>query len=187
MDATVVPVEIHHPTDSNLLLDAVRELHRVLRHVETASGFTAYHRHLKRAKRRAMEILHLAPQAAARLLPRAAPVHRGDAGLRDLRAGPSRVRGRHARAGSSLPAPAWPARALVLALAVRRAAVVSRQALPPNSLLRCAAVNVTGARPAALAMNEVEVASAPPFDIASTTTGFSPPAHFAAAQAPPNQ
>jgi len=66
MDATVVPVAIHPPTDSSLLLDAVRVLDRVLRQAERAADFTAYHRHLKRAKRRAMEILHVAPQHVAR-------------------------------------------------------------------------------------------------------------------------
>lgn len=66
MDATVVPVAIHPPTDSSLLCDAVRVLDRLLRHTERASGFTAYHRPVKRAKRRAMEIPHLAPQAVAR-------------------------------------------------------------------------------------------------------------------------
>ena len=38
----------------------------MLRQTEAAAGFTAYHRHLKRAKRRAMEIPHLAPAQAAR-------------------------------------------------------------------------------------------------------------------------
>jgi IS5 family transposase len=66
MDATMVPVAIHPPTDSSLLLDAVRVLDRLLRHATRDAGFTAYHRHRKRAKRRAMEILHLAPQATAR-------------------------------------------------------------------------------------------------------------------------
>lgn len=66
MDATVVPVAIHHPTDSNLLSDAVRVLDRLLQQAERAADFTAYHRHGKRAKRRALEIVHLAPQAAAR-------------------------------------------------------------------------------------------------------------------------
>lgn len=66
MDATVVPVAIHAPTDSSLLLDAVRVLDRLLRHAEAAAGFTAYHRHVRRAKRRAMEILHLAPHARGR-------------------------------------------------------------------------------------------------------------------------
>lgn len=66
MDATVVPVAMHPPTDSSLLLDAVRVLDRLLRHTELKTGFTAYHRHLKRAKRRAIEIAHLAPAATAR-------------------------------------------------------------------------------------------------------------------------
>ena len=66
MDATVVPVAIHPPTDSSLLLDAVRVLDRVLHHAEGAAGFTAFHRHVKRAKRRAMEISHLAPQKIMR-------------------------------------------------------------------------------------------------------------------------
>lgn len=66
MDATVVPVAIHPPTDSSLLLDAVRVLDRLLRRAEREGGFTAYHRHLRRAKRRAMEISHLAPQATRR-------------------------------------------------------------------------------------------------------------------------
>ena len=66
MDATVVPVAIHPPTDSSLLLDAVRVLHRLLRHAEAAAGSTAYHRHLKCATRRAMAIAHLAPQKTAR-------------------------------------------------------------------------------------------------------------------------
>ena len=66
MDATVVPMAIHHPTDSSLLRDAVRVMDRLLRRMETTSGFTAYHRHLKRVKRRALEIDHLAPQATRR-------------------------------------------------------------------------------------------------------------------------
>ena len=66
MDATVVPVAIHPPSDSNLLLDAVRVLDRRLRRTEQEAGFTAYHRHVRRAKRRAMEIPHLAPQATRR-------------------------------------------------------------------------------------------------------------------------
>ena len=63
MDATVVPMAIHPPTDSSLLLDAVRVLDRLVRRTDREAGFTAYHRHVKRAKRRAMEIPHLAPQA----------------------------------------------------------------------------------------------------------------------------
>ena len=66
IDSTVVPVAIHPPTDSALLLDGVRVLLRLLRHAEHFAGFTAYHRHLKRAKRRALAIQHLAPQATGR-------------------------------------------------------------------------------------------------------------------------
>ncbi len=66
MDATVVPAPIHPPTDSSLLWDAVRVLDRLLRRAQQLSGFTAYHRHRKRAKRRLLEIAHCAPQATAR-------------------------------------------------------------------------------------------------------------------------
>ena len=66
MDATVVPVAIHPPTDSSLLWDAVRVLDRLLRQTETHADFTAYHRHRRRAKRRAVEIDHLPPQAVRR-------------------------------------------------------------------------------------------------------------------------
>ena len=66
MDATVVPVAIHPPTDSRLLVDAVRVLDRLLRRAVGVADFTASHRHVRRAKRRALEILHLAPQATAR-------------------------------------------------------------------------------------------------------------------------
>jgi transposase, IS5 family len=66
MDATVVPMAIHPPTDSSLLLDAVRVGDRLLRDAENVARFTAWHRHLKRAKRRALEILHLAPRAVER-------------------------------------------------------------------------------------------------------------------------
>src|SRR5207237_1375245 len=59
MDATVVPMAIHHPTDSSLLRDAVRVMDRLLQRMEATTGFTAYHRHLKRVKRRALEIDHL--------------------------------------------------------------------------------------------------------------------------------
>jgi IS5 family transposase len=66
MDATVVPMAIHHPTDSSLLRDAVRVMDRLLRRLEATTGFTAYHHHLQRVKRRALEIDHLAPQATRR-------------------------------------------------------------------------------------------------------------------------
>ena len=66
MDATVVPAAIHHPTDSTLLWDGVRVLDRLLLRMNAVAGFTAYHCHRKGAKRRAIEIAHLAPQATAR-------------------------------------------------------------------------------------------------------------------------
>ncbi len=66
MDATVVPVAIHPPTDSSLLLDAVRVLDPGLRQSEAVAGFIAYHRHLRRAKRRAVEIPHLPLHAGPR-------------------------------------------------------------------------------------------------------------------------
>jgi IS5 family transposase len=66
MDATVVPTAIHPPTDSSLLWDAVRVLDRLLRRAQRLSGFAAYHRHTKRAKRRVLEIAHCAPPATAR-------------------------------------------------------------------------------------------------------------------------
>ena len=66
MDATVVPVAIHPPTDSTLLFDAVRVLDRLLQRAERIAEFTAYHHHVKRAKRRAIAIQHLAPAATRR-------------------------------------------------------------------------------------------------------------------------
>ena len=66
MDATVVPTAIHPPTDSSLLFDSVRVLDRLLRRAQRLSGFGAYHRHRKRAKRRVLEIAHCAPQATTR-------------------------------------------------------------------------------------------------------------------------
>jgi len=44
----------------------VRVLDRLLRRAQRLSGFTAYHRHRKRAKRRVLEIAHCAPQATTR-------------------------------------------------------------------------------------------------------------------------
>jgi transposase, IS5 family len=66
IDATVVPVTIHPPTDSTLLLDGIRVLGRLLKRADHLAGFTAYHRHRRRAKRRVIEIQHLAPRATAR-------------------------------------------------------------------------------------------------------------------------
>ena len=63
IDSTVVEAAIHAPTDSSLLYDGIRVLLRLLRRTEHRAGFTAYHTHLKRAKRRLLQIQHTAPQA----------------------------------------------------------------------------------------------------------------------------
>ncbi len=63
IDSTVIEAWVHAPTDSSLLFDGVRVLLRLLRRTERLAGFNAYHSHLKRAKRRLMEIQHAAPQA----------------------------------------------------------------------------------------------------------------------------
>jgi transposase, IS5 family len=63
IDSTVVEAAIHAPTDSGLLVDGVRVLQRLLRRAERLAGFTGYHRHLKRAKRRLLEIQQAKPQA----------------------------------------------------------------------------------------------------------------------------
>ncbi len=64
IDRTVVAVTIHPPADSALLVDGIRVLLRLLRRAEHLAGFTAYHTHLKRAKRRLLAIHHAAPRAA---------------------------------------------------------------------------------------------------------------------------
>lgn len=46
--------------------EELRVLDRLLRRSEAVAGFTAYHRHLRRAKRRAIELLHLRPTAVTR-------------------------------------------------------------------------------------------------------------------------
>ncbi|MGI8402012.1 MAG: hypothetical protein ACR2NS_10500 [Gemmatimonadaceae bacterium] len=66
IDSTVVEAWVHAPTDSSLLFDGIRVLLRLMQRAEHLAGFTAYHRHLKRAKRRLMEIQHSAPQATRR-------------------------------------------------------------------------------------------------------------------------
>lgn len=63
IDSTVVEAWVHAPTDSSLLFDGIRVLLRLMRRAEHLTGFTAYHQHLKRAKRRLIEIQHSAPQA----------------------------------------------------------------------------------------------------------------------------
>ncbi len=66
IDSTVVEAAIHPPTDSTLLVDGIRVLLRLLRRAEHLAGFTAYHQHLQRARRRLLEIQHSAPQATRR-------------------------------------------------------------------------------------------------------------------------
>lgn len=63
IDSTVVEGWVHAPTDSSLLFDGIRVLLRLMRRAEHIAGFTGYHQHLRRAKRRLMEIQHSAPQA----------------------------------------------------------------------------------------------------------------------------
>lgn len=66
IDSTVVEAAIHAPTDSSLLYDGIRVLLRLLRRAEHLTNFTAYHTHLKRAKRRLLQIQHTAPRATAK-------------------------------------------------------------------------------------------------------------------------
>jgi IS5 family transposase len=66
IDSTMVEAAIHAPTDSSLLSDGIRVLLRLLRRAEHHAGFTAYHAHVKRAKRRLLEIQHTAPHATAK-------------------------------------------------------------------------------------------------------------------------
>ncbi len=66
IDSTVVSAAIHPPTDSALLVDGIRVLLRLLHRAEHLAGFTAYHRHLKRAKRQLLTIQHTAPAATRR-------------------------------------------------------------------------------------------------------------------------
>ncbi len=56
IDATVVEANIHTPSDSSLLFDAVRVLARLLARAEAAYGFRGWSDHTKRAKRRMLAI-----------------------------------------------------------------------------------------------------------------------------------
>lgn len=58
-DSTVIEAAIHEPTDSSLLVDCVRVLTRLLREAADYVELR-FTNHLKRAKRRAMAILHSA-------------------------------------------------------------------------------------------------------------------------------
>jgi IS5 family transposase len=62
IDPTVVHTNIHHPTDNALLFDGVRTLSRIL--ARAREGFGApFKNHVKRAKRRHMEIVNAKRQA----------------------------------------------------------------------------------------------------------------------------
>ncbi|MCA1792072.1 MAG: transposase, partial [Thioalkalivibrio sp.] len=62
IDATVTASNIHHPTDGALLFDGVRTLARIL--TRTRKGFgVSFKSHVRRAKRRHMEILSAKRQA----------------------------------------------------------------------------------------------------------------------------
>jgi IS5 family transposase len=58
IDATVSETNIHAPTDSSLLFDAVRVLTRVLGDAQRMCGFVQWSDHTKRAKRRMLEIVN---------------------------------------------------------------------------------------------------------------------------------
>jgi IS5 family transposase len=68
IDSTVVRSPIHAPTDSSLLFDCVRVLVRSLRRVEKWTGFDGFHVHIKRAKRRLIEIQHAKPHETGKRL-----------------------------------------------------------------------------------------------------------------------
>jgi len=61
-DTTVVESNIHHPLDSSLLFDGVRVLTRILLRAHEEYGTTACN-HRRRAKRRALAILHAGTMA----------------------------------------------------------------------------------------------------------------------------
>lgn len=56
IDSTVVETNVHAPSDSSLLCDAVRVLTRLLEEAEAAADFRTWRDHTKRAKRRMLAI-----------------------------------------------------------------------------------------------------------------------------------
>lgn len=58
IDATVTETNIHHPTDSSLLWDAVRVLTRLLAKAHENHGVQRFPKRVRRAKRRALEVLN---------------------------------------------------------------------------------------------------------------------------------
>jgi transposase, IS5 family len=91
IDATVTDTNIHAPTDSSLLSDGVRVLSRLLKKTQRLCGFTEWHNHTKRAKRRALAIQNTGAQAQRRkayvdlLNVTHACVNYANAALKDLR------------------------------------------------------------------------------------------------------
>jgi IS5 family transposase len=58
VDATVTETNIHHPTDSSLLWDAVRVLTRLMGDASESYGLDGFPNRTRRAKRRAMDVLN---------------------------------------------------------------------------------------------------------------------------------
>jgi transposase, IS5 family len=58
IDATVTESNIHHPTDSSLLSDAVRVLTRLLARAQREFGLDRFPSRARRAKRRALDVLN---------------------------------------------------------------------------------------------------------------------------------
>ena len=58
IDATVTEANIHHPTDSSLLWDAVRVLTRLLVEAHENYGVMRFPNRTRRAKRRAFDVLN---------------------------------------------------------------------------------------------------------------------------------
>jgi IS5 family transposase len=58
IDATVTETNIHHPTDSSLLWDAVRVLTRLLAEARESHGVQRFPKRTRRAKRRALDVLN---------------------------------------------------------------------------------------------------------------------------------
>jgi len=58
IDATVTEADIHHPSDSSLLWDAVRVLTRLLAEAHESHGVHRYPKRTRRAKRRALDVLN---------------------------------------------------------------------------------------------------------------------------------
>jgi IS5 family transposase len=67
IDCTVVETDIHPPSDSSLLFDAVRVLSRILGQADGRWGSLPHQDHSRRAKRRMMNIMNAKGQKARRL------------------------------------------------------------------------------------------------------------------------